>query len=124
MANLSISLPDSVLAAALAEAMNQGTTLEAFIERAISSGVSRTALTPRLPANPEAILQEAVNVAKSKSKGDKFLLKDLCDDQSWTSMTTGERKVFGKRFRTAIEGSKTAKHVDKTSSNQAIYERL
>jgi hypothetical protein len=124
MANLSISISDSVLAAALAGAMNQSTTLEAFIESAISSAVSSTAFKPRIPANPEAILLEAVNVAKSKLKGDRFLLKDLCDHHSWISMTAGERKVFGKRFRTAVEGSGTAKHVDKTSSNQAIYERL
>jgi len=124
MANLTISISDSVLVAALAGAMNQSTTLEVFIEGAISAAASSTAFKPRLPANPEAILQEAVKVARMKQKGDRFLLKDLCAPQAWISMTAGERKVFGKRFRTAVQDSGIAKHVAKTSSNQAIYQRI
>jgi len=126
MANLSISISDSVLSATLVEAVRRNTPLDAYIEGILKAALSSTAFQPRPSINMEALLQRAVSVAQSKPSGTIFLVKELCNPLDWESTTAGERKVLGKRFRKIVEDpdNRIAQHDHKTSSNQAVYIRV
>ena len=130
MATLSITLSDSILAAALTEATTRNIPLEVFIESAIRGAISSPTVQPSLQPNRtdniETLLQSAVSAARSKPAGTKFFVQELCNPQDWESTTPGERKVLGKKFRKIVECQDDwiAKHIDRTASNQAIYQRV
>lgn len=125
MATVTLTLPDSILGAALTTALDRQQTLESFIELAIRNAVSSTGggFQHLEGVDLEEVLNEAVTAAQAKPAGAKFLLKDLCDPQVWVCLTAGERKGFGKRFRKVVEDGGIAEHCEKSSSNQAIYQR-
>lgn len=124
MATISITLPDSVLAAALNEAIGKKTSLDVFIEGAITTAISSPTAQLHRTVSLDELLDYAINTAHNKTPGERFLLKDVCNQDSWAAITTGERKIFGKVFRRSVEALLIAELVDKTSSNQAIYKRL
>ena len=126
MATLSIALSDSILAAALTEATTRNIPLEVFIESAIRGAISSPTAQPSPTVKIETLLQSAVSAARSKPSGTKFVMQELCNHQDWESTTPGERKVLGKKFRKIVESQDDwiAKHIDRTASNQAIYQRV
>jgi hypothetical protein len=124
MATISIALSDSVLAAALNEALGKKTSLDVFIEGAITAAISNPTAQLHRTVSLEKLLDDALNTANNKLPGERFLLKDVCNHDSWNDITTGERKIFGKVFRKSVETLLIAELVEKTSSNQAIYKRL
>jgi len=123
MATISITLADSVLVAALNEAIGMKSSLDFFIEGAITAAISNPTVHVRRTVSLEKILDDALTAAHKIPPGERFLLKDLCGN-SWATITTGERKIFGKLFRKSVETLLIAELVEKTSSNQAIYKRL
>jgi hypothetical protein len=72
------------------------------------------------------MLTELTNQARALPAGKEFHLSELCPGAEWEALTSGERKILGKRFRGAVEASTPpiARHVGRTSNNQAIYRRI
>lgn len=124
MATISITLSDSVLAAALNQAIGNKSSLDVFIEGAITAAILSPTIHVRRTVSLEKILDDAITAAHNKPAGERFLLKDICSQHTWDAITTGERKIFGKMFRKSVETLLIAELVEKTSSNQAIYKRL
>ena len=126
MANLLFAIDDSLLSSALLASANRNVALDFFIAEAIRSALEKPGLPLRNSVKIDDILQNALRIVQSKRRGERFFLKDICDAQDWERISGGERKSLGKSFRKAVESSNhpIARHVGRTSSNQAIYERV
>ena len=126
MPNFLVNLPEPLLARMLAETQARGTTMETFIAEAIAQALTTPEFTERKVVSVKAVLAGLVDEAQKIRPGETFLVKDLCNPDDWNSLSAGERKNLGKSFRKKVEDKlkPIAKWVDRTSGNQAIYERV
>lgn len=81
--------------------------------------------TPPVAVDIEAVIKDACQKAQALPKEKRFHLTDLIGEELWQAIGTGERRAMGKTFRALMEQSepKIARHVGRTSTNLAIYER-
>lgn len=126
MTQIIIELEDSLLSASLIESQEQQISLDLFINEAIKSMLTEPNLPIQKPIKIEDILENTVECAKRKVTGEEFLLVDICTNDNWNSLSSGERKSLGKEFRKAVENAtpQIARHVRRTSSNKAVYQRV
>ena len=81
-------------------------------------------IEPKTPLILDSIINQAIQNAGEKVSGDEFHINDVCSDQVWEQLSSGERKRLGRLFRKEIESKKIAKFLRRTTGNKAIYERL
>lgn len=69
-------------------------------------------------------VQATLNEVAKLTPEEKFLVEDVIPADIWQSMTSGDRKSFGKTFRKQAAQSGLAEWVTRNSGNKAIYRRL
>ena len=126
MTQILIEVDDALLSAALIESQEQQITLDTFINEAIKTILADPNSPAPKPISIDTILKNTVECAKKTPQGHEFLLVDICTDDDWNALSSGERKSLGKGFRKAVETAspQIAEHVRRTNSNKAVYRRL
>jgi hypothetical protein len=117
-----ISVTESVLQHAIAEALANHRSLEEQICAALMSN-SQTSVAESAAAKQDW-LATALARTRAKSPGDEFMLEDLFTDDEWNSIPT--HSVFGREFKKALEKNQPqeARFDRKTATNKAVYLRL
>lgn len=121
--NVMIELDERVLAGILIQATELNINLNTHIENVLNSNMLKP-IEPKTPLILDSIINQAIQNAGKKISGDEFHINDVCSDQVWEQLSSGERKRLGKLFRKEVESKKIAKFLRRTTGNKAIYERL
>jgi hypothetical protein len=121
--NVMIELDERVLAGILIQATELNINLNKYIESILNSTMLKP-IEPKTPLILDSIINQAIQNAGEKVSGDEFHINDVCSDQVWEQLSSGERKRLGRLFRKEIESKKIAKFLRRTTGNKAIYERL
>jgi hypothetical protein len=113
-----ISLGEKTLAHLCRRAAAEDVSLESIIKTVLEDD----AQTPALFGTQTA-LELALERAAAKNQGEEFSLEDLFSEDEWPRIPSP--RAFGKRFRTLVESRdpKLARHVRKTVTNKAVYQR-
>jgi len=124
--NARIELDDALLAKALSECVERKINFEAFVEEAIRAALDEPGENDARDLDITGIVARAVDHARSLPPDSTFHTDGVCLPDDWKALNAGERKIFGKAFRKAVEGStpQVAIHVGRTSGNKAIYKRV
>lgn len=69
-------------------------------------------------------VQATLNEVAKLTPEETFLVEDVIPADIWQSMTSGDRKSFGKTFRKQAAQSGLAEWITRNSGNKAIYRRL
>ena len=82
-----------------------------------------TPFPPRPPAKVEDLIAETLVRVNAIAAGKELFLPDVLTDTAWQTLTSGERKGFGKMFRKVVErdAQPIAKQVRRASNNLAVY---
>ena len=121
--NVMIELDERVLTGILIQATELNINLNTHIENVLNSTMLQP-IEPKTPLILDSIINQAIQNAGEKVSGDEFHINDVCSDQVWEQLSSGERKRLGRLFRKEIESKKIAKFLRRTTGNKAIYERL
>ncbi|WP_137175937.1 DUF1413 domain-containing protein [Massilia sp. HP4] len=123
---VSIELDDALLARALSNCVERKVEFEAFIAAAIREALDDPEVSDAEDVDITGAVARTVAFASELAPGSEFHIDDVCPPSDWTALNSGERKIFGKAFRKAVEGSlpAVAVHVGRTSGNKAIYRRV
>ena len=121
--NVMIELDERVLTGILIQATELNINLNTHIENVVNSTMLQP-IEPKTPLILDSIINQAIQNAGEKVSGDEFHINDVCSDQVWEQLSSGERKRLGRLFRKEIESKKIAKFLRRTTGNKAIYERL
>lgn len=126
MTSVILNFPENLLTKMLGESQSRGVTLETFILEAMARSVATPDTCEMKAVSIEVILDKALKEAQKLPVGESFFVKDLCSQADWACLGAGERKVLGKYFRKKAENmaKPIAKWIGRTSSNQAIYEKV
>lgn len=116
--NVTFNIQDDLLASIISRAQEAGVSAENTIDDLL-----REALEQPLPESTlvESLLAEAIERTQSVGAGSEFSLDNLLDFDAWSSMSGGERKSLGRRFRKQVEGEGIAVWLRRNSGNKAIY---
>jgi hypothetical protein len=121
--NVMIELDERVLTGILIQATELNINLNTHIENVLNSTMLQP-IEPKTPLILDSIINQAIQNAEKKVSGDEFHINDVCSDQVWEQLSSGERKRLGRLFRKEVESKKIAKFLRRTTGNKAIYERL
>ena len=121
--NVMIELDERVLAGILIQATELNINLNKYIESILNSTMLKP-IEPKTLLDLDLLVNQAIQNAEKKVSGDEFHINDVCSDQIWGQLSSGERKRLGRLFRKEVESKKIAKFLRRTSTNKAIYERL
>ena len=127
MVKIVLEINEALLSKALISSQEQGMDLNTFLCEALDTAIVSKAPEPEsLVLTTDDLIAKVVDRARTKEVGVEFMLVDLCTTDEWESLSSGERKSFGKSFRRAVEDvtPPVAKYVRRTSSNKAVYERV
>lgn len=115
---VTLNIQDDLLASLISRAQEAGGSVEGAIDELL-----REALEQPLPESTlvDSLLSEAIEGIEPLVAGSEFSLDDVLDADAWNSMTGGERKSLGRRFRKQVEMSGVAKWLRRNSANKAIY---
>ncbi|WP_438395268.1 hypothetical protein [Caballeronia sp. DA-9] len=121
-----IEFDDALLAKALSECIERKINFDAFIEEAIRDALDEPDESDARDLDITGIVARAVDHARALPADATFHTDGVCLPDDWKALNAGERKIFGKAFRKAVEGStpQIAVHVGRTSGNKAIYKRV
>ena len=121
--NVMIELDERVLTGILIQATELNINLNTHIENVLNSTMLKP-IEPKTLLDLDLLVNQAIQNAEKKVSGDEFHINDVCSDQVWEQLSSGERKRLGRLFRKEIESKKIAKFLRRTTGNKAIYERL
>ena len=121
--NVMIELDERVLTGILIQAKEFNINLNTHIENVLNSAMLKP-IEPKTPLILDSIINQAIQNAGKKVSGDEFHINDVCSDQVWEQLSSGERKRLGRMFRKEVESKKIATFLRRTTGNKAIYERL
>lgn len=121
--DLMITLDEKVLAGSLNRAIEQNIDLNTYIENALNNTLLKP-IEPKKPLALNSLINQAIQNSEKKELGTEFHINDVCSDEIWEQLSSGERKRLGRLFRKEIESRKIAAFVRRTSANKAIYKRL
>lgn len=121
-----IEFDDALLAKALSECVERKINFEAFVEGAVRDALDAPDESSARDFDISGIVARAVEQASALASDSIFHIDSVCPFDDWNALNGGERKIFGKAFRKAVEGStpRIAIHVGRTSGNKAIYQRV
>jgi Arc/MetJ family transcription regulator len=118
---------DEVLAAKVFnECVVRSVEFEAFVVGALRDALDEPGDSTTRDFDMAGIVAKAVERASVLASESIFHIDSVCPSDEWKALNAGERKIFGKAFRKAVEGStpQIAVHVGRTSGNKAIYQRI
>jgi hypothetical protein len=123
MTQITIEINDSLLSKAIIESQAKKVSLSDFINNSLETILREPPEVNKISV--AEILQNTIERVKELESGKTFLLVDMCKKENWNALNSGERKQFGKIFRKEVEDGQEliAKHIDRTTSNKAIYQR-
>ena len=102
-------------------------TIDEFIEYCLDRYLDEDPLEGYKPTPATFTLSgvaiKAIDKAKDLAKNSEFSLDDVCPLETWSKLSSGERKSLGKTFRQKIEEAKIARWDRRDSGNKAIYVR-
>ncbi len=126
MATIIHEIDDKLLSSALAVCLERRIGLGIFINEALCTSLTEPGIPVCNNDNGKEVLERTLNVVRSKTSGERFFFKDVCSEEDWVAIKPNDRKSFGKKFRKAAENSASpiARFVERSSNNQAIYERI
>jgi hypothetical protein len=129
MATIFIEIGESLLLGALLSSQGRGITLDIFIDEALNAALvpaSSNPMSAQKETTVDDMIASALDCVRSKEVGSEFMLEDLCPDDDWQTLSTGNRKSLGKKFRKAVVEMKEpiAEYVRRTSSNKAVYKKI
>ena len=117
---VTVEIRDDLLAALLDRSSSSNSTAEDVLNGLLAAALDQ----------PEAESVDLVNAIQVTLKavekvphGETFLVEDVIPNDIWQSMTTGDRKSFGKTFRKQVDQAGLATWVTRNSGNKAIYRR-
>ena len=117
---ITVEIRDDLLAALLDRSSSSNSTAEDGLNGLLADALDQ----------PEAESVDLVNAIQVTLKavekvphGETFLVEDVIPNDIWQSMTTGDRKSFGKTFRKQVDQAGLATWVTRNSGNKAIYRR-
>ncbi|MCK6250518.1 MULTISPECIES: DUF1413 domain-containing protein [Pseudomonas] len=117
---ITVEIRDDLLAALLDRSSSSNSTAEDVLNGLLAAALDQ----------PEAESVDLVNAIQVTLKavekvphGETFLVEDVIPNDIWQSMTTGDRKSFGKTFRKQVDQAGLATWVTRNSGNKAIYRR-
>lgn len=127
MTKLIVEIDDALLSRALIESQDQEISLDTFISESLKTTLESSSPIPiRKTVNIEDVIASAVKQVRTREINSEFLLIDLCSNEDWEALSSGERKSLGKGFRKEVENMQPpiAKYIRRTSSNKAVYKRV
>lgn len=117
---ITVELKDDVLAALLTRSLETSRSVEVLLDEILREAFEHP---PADSIEVDQIVNESLAAVRDWPS-DEFILEDVVSAESWTALSTGDRKSFGKRFRKKAEASKIAEWVRRTSGNKAVYRKL
>lgn len=121
--NVMVSLDERVLSGILSQATELNIDLNTHIENVLNSTMLKP-IEPKTLLDLDLLVNQVIQNAEKKVSGDEFHINNVCSDQIWGQLSSGERKRLGRLFRQEVESKKIAKFLRRTSTNKAVYERL
>jgi hypothetical protein len=121
--NVIVSLDERVLTGILSQATELNIDLNTHIENVLNNAMLKP-IEPKTSLNLNLLVDQVIQNAKNKVSGDQFHIDDVCSDQMWDQLSSGERKRLGRLFRQEVESKEIAKYLRRTSANKAVYERF
>jgi hypothetical protein len=117
---------EALLAKVLNECVEQKVEFEEFVMTAIREALDEPEDGGARDFDIAGMVARAVAFARELAPGSEFHLDSVCPRSDWDGLNSGERKIFGKAFRKAVEGGNplVARHAGRTSGNKAIYRRV
>ena len=121
-----IEFDDALLAKVLNECVDRKVGFEAFVMGAIRDALDEPDDSGARDLDISGIVTRAIERAGALASDSTFHIDSVCPSDEWNALNAGERKIFGKAFRKAVEGNvpQIAVHVGRTSGNKAIYRRV
>lgn len=121
-----IEFDDALLAKVLNECVDRKMGFEEFVIGAIRDALDEPDDSSARDFDITGIVTRSVERASALASDSTFHIDRVCPSDEWNTLNAGERKIFGKAFRKAVEGStpQIAVHVGRTSGNKAIYRRI
>jgi hypothetical protein len=117
---VTVEIRDDLLAALLDRSSSTNSTADEVLNGLLAAALDQ----------PEAeavdlvqAIQLTLQAVEKVPHGETFLVEDVIPTETWQSMTTGDRKSFGKTFRKQVAQAGLAEWVTRNSGNKAIYRR-
>ena len=120
-----VEFDEVLLSKVLNECAEQKVEFEVFVMAAIREKLEEPEDSGARDFDVAKTVAKAVAIASELATDSEFHIDSICPPSDWNALNSGERKIFGKAFRKAVEGSNppVAVHVGRTSGNKAIYRR-
>lgn len=118
--NINIEIKNDVLAALLSRSAETNNSVETVLDELLREALEQPTFVGVVVAD---VLEACLEKVRQLKVGEMFTLDDVISHQMWDSMSTGDRKSFGKRFRKEAESAGLAEWETRNSANKAIYKR-
>ena len=121
MAQILINIDDNLLSLLLGQCNGQGSSLEQHVNILLRSALS--SLEEYQEKDFEDIFQNILDRVQNLEQGTKFTLTDICIENDWKSLGSGERKTLGKKFRKVVENNdpQLAVVFERDTNNKSVY---
>lgn len=118
---VTIQIQDDLLAVLLARAHEASATVESFLDETLREALDQPVAESTIV---DGLLLSAIEGVQKVEAGAEFSIDDVLEEEQWNSMTNGERKSLGRRFRKEAEGAGIAEWLRRSTGNKAIYKKL
>lgn len=118
--NINIEVKNDILAALLSRSAETNSSVETVLDELLREALEQPSFVGVVVVD---VLEACLKKVRQFKVGEIFTLDDVIPPQTWGSMSTGDRKSFGKRFRKEAESAGLAEWVTRNSANKAIYKR-
>lgn len=118
--NINIEIKNDILAALLSRSAETNSSVETVLDELLREALEQPSFVGVVVAD---VLEACLKKVRQLKVGERFTLDDVISPQTWDSMSTGDRKSFGKRFRKEAESAGLAEWETRNSANKAIYKR-
>ena len=117
---ITVEIRDDLLAALLDRSSSSNSTAEDVLNGLLAAALDQPEVESVDLVNA---IQVTLKAVEKVPHGETFLVEDVIPNDIWQSMTTGDRKSFGKTFRKQVDQAGLATWVTRNSGNKAIYRR-
>lgn len=117
---VTVEIRDDLLAALLDRSSSTNSTAEEVLNGLLAAALDQPEVES---VDLVHAIQVTLKAVEQVPLGETFLVEDVIPNDIWQSMTTGDRKSFGKTFRKQVSQAGLATWVTRNSGNKAIYRR-
>lgn len=117
---VTVEIRDDLLAALLDRSSSSNSTAEDVLNGLLAAALDQPEVESVDLVNA---IQVTLKAVEKVPHGETFLVEDVIPNDIWQSMTTGDRKSFGKTFRKQVVQAGLAAWITRNSGNKAIYRR-